>query len=68
MTQGVEMTEKEANSNLFYTVDDIINILNVSKSTAYREIKKLNEELKKQGYITICGKVPIKFFRERWYC
>lgn len=62
------MTNKLNREELFYTVDDIVNILNVSKSTAYREIKKLNEELKKQGYITICGKVPIKFFRERWYC
>lgn len=62
------MTNRPNHEELFYTVDDIINILNVSRSTAYREIKKLNEELKKQGYITICGKVPIKFFRERWYC
>lgn len=62
------MTNRPNNEELFYTVDDIINILNVSRSTAYREIKKLNDELKKQGYITICGKVPIKFFRERWYC
>jgi len=62
------MTNRPNNEELFYTVDDIISILNVSRSTAYREIKKLNEELKKQGYITICGKVPIKFFRERWYC
>lgn len=62
------MTNRPNNEELFYTVDDIINILNVSRSTAYREIIKLNEELKKQGYITICGKLPIKFFRERWYC
>ena len=61
-------TNRQNTEELFYTVDDIIDILNVSKSTAYREIKKLNDELKKQGYITICGKVPIKFFRERWYC
>ncbi len=61
-------TNRQNTEELFYTVEDIIDILNVSKSTAYREIKKLNDELKKQGYITICGKVPIKFFRERWYC
>lgn len=62
------MTNRPNNEELFYTVEDVINILNVSRSTAYREIKKLNDELKKKGYITICGKVPIKFFRERWYC
>ena len=55
-------------SGLFYTVNDVSNILGVSTSTAYREIKKLNDELKKNGFITISGKVPIKFFRERLYC
>lgn len=52
----------------FYTADDIAEILIVSKSTAYREIKKLNEELKKNGYITISGKVPKRFFEEKFYC
>lgn len=52
----------------FYTADDIADILYVSKSTAYREIKKLNDELKQMGYITICGKVPRKFFEEKFYC
>ncbi len=62
------MTNRPNNENLFYTVDDIISILNVSKSTAYREIKKLNDELKKKGYITISGKVSSKYFWERLYC
>ena len=52
----------------FYTASDVSNILGVSASTAYREIKKLNDELKRRGYITISGKVPIKFFEERLYC
>lgn len=52
----------------FYTADDVAYILGVSMSTAYREIKKLNDELKTRGYITIAGKVPIKFFEERLYC
>lgn len=52
----------------FYTADDIAYILSVSKSTAYREIKKLNDELRLKGYITISGKVPRKFFEEKFYC
>ena len=52
----------------FYTADDIAKILYVSKSTAYREIKKLNDELRQKGYITISGKVPQKFFEEKFYC
>ncbi len=62
------MTNRPNNEDLFYTVEDIISILNVSKSTAYREIKKLNDELKKKGYITISGKVSSKYFWERLYC
>jgi len=52
----------------FYTAIDVKAILGVSKSTAYREIKKMNDELKKKGYHTISGKVPIKYFMERLYC
>ena len=52
----------------FYTAIDVQNILGVSKSTAYREIKRLNGELKSKGYITISGKIPVKYFSERLYC
>lgn len=53
---------------LFFTVDDVIAILGISKSTAYREIKKLNDELKRKGFHTISGKIPVKYFMERLYC
>jgi hypothetical protein len=51
----------------FYTVQDVMNILGVKQSKAYREIRKLNNELKADGYITIAGKVPAKKFNERFY-
>lgn len=52
----------------FYTVEDVMHMLGVSKTTAYREIKQLNDELKQKGYITVSGKVPRKFFEEKFYC
>ena len=52
----------------FLTVIDVKTILGVSKSTAYREIQRLNEELKSKGYITVSGKIPTKYFMERLYC
>ncbi len=62
-------TNNNTNTNkIFYTADDVMHILGISQSTAYREIKKLNDELKKRGYITISGRVPKKFFEERLYC
>ena len=56
------------NSQMFYGADEIATILNVSKSKAYRLIKELNNELSRNGYITIAGKVPVKFFSEKLYC
>lgn len=55
-------------NKLFLAVDDVTAILGISKSTAYREIKRLNDELKRKGYITVSGKVPTKYFIERLYC
>lgn len=52
---------------LFFTVDDVIAILGISKSTAYREIKKLNDELRRKGFHTISGKISSKYFMERLY-
>lgn len=68
VTQGESMINNEENRRLFYTVDDVRRILGVSKPTAYREIKKLNDELHSKGFITISGKVPRKYFEERLYC
>lgn len=51
----------------FYTVKDVMNILGVKEAKAYREIRKLNEELAAEGYITVAGKIPVKRFNERFY-
>ena len=37
----------------FLTAADVAEILNVSRSTAYRIIRRLNDELKKAGKITV---------------
>lgn len=58
------MSEK----NIFYTAEDIAKILNISKPTAYRIIKCLNVELKEKGFIVISGRVPKKYFDEKFYC
>ena len=52
----------------FYQVNDVMALLGVSKSKAYKIIQDLNVELKKKGYIVVAGKVPKKFFREKFYC
>lgn len=52
----------------FYKVDDIKEILGISESKAYKIIQQLNKELKEKGYITIAGRVPAKYFKEKYYC
>lgn len=52
----------------FYRVNDVKNILGISTSKAYKIIQQLNKELKNKGYITIAGRVPIKYFNEKYYC
>lgn len=53
---------------IFYTVDEVAVMLKVSRPTAYRIIRQLNDELKAEGYITIAGRVPKKYFSEKMYC
>ena len=54
--------------NIFYYVEDVMELLGVSRSKAYKIIQDLNDELKKNGYIVaVSGRVPKKFFNERFY-
>lgn len=53
--------------NRFIRADDVAQELNVSKPYAYKLIRKLNEELKAKGFITIAGRVNRQYFCERLY-
>lgn len=51
----------------FIRADEVAKELDVSKPYAYKVIRMLNEELKKQGFITISGRVNRRYFNERLY-
>ena len=51
----------------FLTATDVAELLDVSRSTAYRIIKRLNDELNKAGKLTVAGKVSTKYFYENTY-
>ena len=54
--------------NKFIRADDVAQELSVSKPYAYKLIRKLNEELKAQGFITIAGRGENRqYFYERLY-
>ena len=52
----------------FYSADDVASMLSVSKPTAYRIIKRLNDELSDKGFIVVSGRVPRRYFDEKFYC
>lgn len=44
-----------------------VDMLGVSVGHAYKFIRKLNQELEKDGFLVIAGKVPRRYFEKRWY-
>ena len=46
----------------FITAQEIQKVMNISRSKSYQ-----NKELKGMGYITIAGKCPIQFFKQKFY-
>ena len=52
----------------YLTVTEVKRILGISASKAYVIIRQLNNELKSKGYIVIAGRVPKRFFKEKYYC
>jgi len=56
------MVEKQS----FMRAEDVAKELEISVSHAYKIMRKLNAELKAQGYMTIAGRVNRKFFMEKF--
>lgn len=49
----------------FLTVEEVAKEMGVSKSYAYKIVKKLNEELQQMGYLTVAGRVNTNYFRKK---
>lgn len=54
-------------SDMYYSVENIMEIMQYSKSKAYKVIKGLNDELEEQGYLTRPGLIPKRYFNSRYY-
>lgn len=54
-------------NNKFVCAEEVAQELSVSKPYAYKLIKRLNDELKEKGFITISGRVNRQYFNERLY-
>ena len=57
----------ENTMKMYVTADEAAQILGVSRGYAYKIIRGLNNELKEKGYRVISGKVPAKYFEEKFY-
>ncbi len=53
--------------NKFIRADEVAEELGISKPYAYKLIRRLNEELKEKGFITIAGRINRQYFNERLY-
>jgi len=55
------------NVSQFYTVNDVAQMLGISKSKSYQIIRDLSNQLKKKGYLTVSGKISKNYFNEKIY-
>ena len=53
--------------NRFMRVSEVASELNVSVPYAYKIIRKLNDELKEKGFVTIAGRINRQYLNERVY-
>lgn len=51
----------------FLTAPELAALVGVSQSKAYELIKKMNDELTEKGFLTVRGKVPAAYVRERFF-
>lgn len=53
-------------NNIYLSAQEFAELFRVSLSFAYVKIRALNDELKKQGYYTVRGKIPRRYALERF--
>ncbi len=49
----------------FLTANDVAEFMGISIPMAYKIIRQLNMDLKKQGYITVSGKISRIYFEKK---
>lgn len=49
------------------TAQELKEVLGVSESQAYAFIRTMNEELQAKGFLTVRGRIPAAYVRERFF-
>ena len=58
---------KNMNEKIYYSAEDIAKMLGVSMGKAYKILREMNKDLASKGFLTIAGKIPVEYFKEKWY-
>ena len=53
------------NEKIYYSAADIAAMLGVSTGKAYKILREMNKDLADRGFLTIAGKIPVEYFKER---
>ena len=51
----------------FITASEMAEIMGISRSKAYQIVREMNRKLKSQGYLTVAGKCPAQYFKQKFY-
>ena len=54
-------------SKRFLNASDVANFMGISVPMAHKIIRRLNDELSAQGFITVAGKVSRCYFEKKVY-
>ena len=54
------------NEKIYYSAADIAAMLGVSTGKAYKILREMNKDLADKGFLTIAGKIPVGYFREKF--
>lgn len=63
----VTRKEDDMRTNYMMTVEDVMSELGVKRSKAYSILKQLNNELTKEGYVAVRGKIPRPYWETKFY-
>lgn len=51
----------------FITADQVAEVMGIGRSKAYAIVRQMNKELKSLGFITVAGKCPLAYFKQKFY-
>ncbi len=52
---------------IYYNAEEVATMLGVSMGKAYKILREMNKDLAGKGFLTISGKIPVEYFKEKWY-